>query len=231
MSTGTSLIAGAAELADLGGYTAGGGNNFLGNSIWRVWVQEATEELYQLILAQGGEEMLAIPQSFTITSGNSVALAKTETGDGPANAAFRQLIALTRDPGTPQRRTVHPFEFAERDSQWMEPRYRLMGHTLFIEPEEQAVGTYQLTYLGGPTNWLVIGDDGDPLSPPGLEPWKEFIMISAAIKALATNEKTSTAELEARLAAIVEEIETHAGSMDRGEPGGVTDASDDGTWY
>ena len=229
MSNANDLIAGAAELADLGGYSSGE-NSFLGQSVWRVWIQEATEELYKLILAQGGEEMLSITQNFTITTGNSVALAQTETGT-VFTAAFRQLIGLTRDPGTPQRRTVHPFEFAERDSQWMEPRYRLMGHTLYIEPEEQAVGNYQLTYLGGPQNWLGSGDDNNQLSPTGLEPWKEFIMISAAIKALATNERTSTAELEARLAAIVEEIETHAGSMDRGEPDKVTDVSDDGSWY
>lgn len=229
MSTANSLIAGAAELADLGGYTPGE-NTFLTHVAWRVWVQEATEELYQLILARGGEEMVSAVQNFTITTGNSVALAVTESGSGSVNA-FRQVLGLTRDPGTPQRRTVHPYEFAERDSQWMEPRYRLMGNTLFIEPEEQAVGSYQLTYVTGPINWLADGDDNSVLQPQGLEPWSEFIMISAAIKALGTKEKTSTAELEARLAAINEEIETHAGSMDRGDPGTVTDAGDDGTWY
>jgi hypothetical protein len=229
VSDANALIAGAAELADLGGYTSGE-NTFLTHAAWRVWIQEATEELYQLILAQGGEEMLSITQNFTITTGNSVALTFTETGGGPSNQAFRQLLGVTRDPGTPQRRTVHPFEFAERDSQWMEPRYRLMGHTLFIEPEEQAVGAYQLTYLGGPVNWLTIGDDGDPLSPPILEHYREFIMISAAIKALG-KEKSATTDLQARLQEIVEEIETHAGSMDRGEPDKVTDIGDDGSWY
>lgn len=227
MSDANSLIAGAAELADLGGYTSGE-SAFITHAAWRVWVQEATEELYQLILAQGGEEMFALTQPFTITTGNSVSLTYTESG-GNDVSAFRQLVALTRDPGTPQRRTVHPYEFAERDSQWMEPRYRLMGHTLFIEPEEQAVGVYQLTYLGGPINWLST-NDSDLLDPPGLEPWKEFIMVSAAIKALG-KERTATTDLAARLAAITEEIETHAGSMDRGEPGTVTDVGDDGTWY
>lgn len=221
------LTAGAAELADLGGYASGAEGVFVTTLTWEAWIRQAAEELYQLILAQGGEEMMSLTQNFTITSGNSVSLAFDESQLQDQNA-FRQLIGVTRDPGTPQRRTVHRYEFAERDSQWMEPRYRLMGHTLFIEPEEQAVGNYQLTYLSGPENW--IADDTVAVAPAILGWLQEFIMISAAIKALG-KERTATTDLQARLDGIRQDIEDHCGSVDRGEPGKVTDVGDDGSWY
>lgn len=213
----------------MGGFS--GLNNFIDYPTWLAWITEAAEELYQLMLASGaGESMWGLVQNFTITSGNSVTLIATESGDFGGLSQFRQLVSLTKDPGTPQRRTVHRYVFAERDSQHMEPRYRLLGNKLYIEPEEQALGSYRLTLLAGPTNW-VTGDDDDQLRPEILEDWREFIMISAAIKALSEVEGTNTSELEQRLEVMRQEITDYCSALDSGEPGKVTDASNDGTWY
>lgn len=214
------LIGGAAEIADLGSYTTGQEGIFVTDNTWFRWLNEAVDELYQLVLAEGGEELVSIGQSFTLTTTNSVAI-NTE-----ADGGFRQLLSVTRDPGTPQRRTVHRYEFAERDSQWMEPRYRLMGHTLFIEPEEQAAGSYQLLYLGGMSQF----DDSNFLTPDGLGQFKEWIMVTAALKAI-RKAGGSTGDVAARLEQLTADVVDYCGKMDIGEADKVTDVSDDGSWY
>lgn len=220
MSTVNELLGGAAEIADLGSYSLGEEGIFVPTSTWLRWLNEATDELYQLVLANGGEELIAVTQNFTITTGNSVAVTP-ET-----NGGFRRLLGVTRDPGTPQRRTVHRYEFAERDSQWMEPRYRLMGHTLFIEPEEQAPGSYQLTYLGGMSQ---LDDDGN-LFPAALDQFKEWLMTTAALKAI-RKAKGDVRDVTARLEQLTADVVDFCGKQDIGEPDKVTDVSDDGSWY
>lgn len=221
------LIVGAQELSGLGADYI---SRFISTRRWGFWLDEAVEELAQLFIASGGADNFVVTAPMTLTASQNWAtlgaggIAPDETPG--ADNAFRQLIGVTRTPSQPQRRTVHRFNFAERDSQWQSPRYRLMGSRLYIEPMEQAAGDYLVSYVRGPVYPYQASAPLDDC----LTPHREFLMVWMAIQAL-TKEKSSTAALETRLAALAELVETN-GTGDVGEAESITDVVDDGgiTW-
>jgi hypothetical protein len=214
------LIARAQSIAGLGAAYISG---FIANARWGYWVDDGVEELYQLMIA-ADPQLFRQSALFTLAGATNWTDLTALIGTTPSAVLnFRQLLGVTRNPVTPNRQTLHRFNFAERDVQWQKPTYRPMGNLLYIEPMEQAPGDYVVFYGQGCAYPFATAANLDDR----MEPWAEYIETFAAIQGL-VKEKSDTRALEARLAAIAEALEETA-NRDAGEPDSITDVEDDGS--
>lgn len=177
-----------------------------------TWCNQAADELVRLIPA----DMILATSSFTISSGNEYTL--------PSD--FLEVVGLDLNPGTSSRRTVPRFNFGERNDihrmhyttpiNTQDRSYRIISRTtLIIEPEENATGDYKLWYRPRPATMTASVD-----LETELEPFAEFIMISAAIKCLIKSERDFSA-LQLRLDRLTEEVRELT-APDAAEPQTVT---------
>jgi len=146
MSTTAQLIALAQEAADLTNVA-----DYVTTATWTSWLNAGIQELHRLVTNKFKATFYRT-FDFTLTSESLVAL--------PSN--FWKLTGLDIDAGTPRRRPVRPFNFAERNSfrqnsfrslipYATDRSYALVGSAfLKIEAEEQAAGAYRLYYTPKP---------------------------------------------------------------------------------
>jgi hypothetical protein len=118
--------------------------------------------------------------------------------------------------------TVEPFSFAERNrydsaSQVLrqledEPlrAYRVMQNALFILPENNADGTYRLWYL---LQYSPLAEDADELA----DLWSEYVVTYAVRKCL-QKEESSTAEVDASLAMLLQRVTSMTAKRNVGVP-------------
>jgi hypothetical protein len=97
--------------------------------------------------------------------------------------------------------------------------YRLMGQTFYIEPEDQATGTYRLWYIPRYTPLVSDSDEmGDVLD------FEDYVIVDAAIKCIVKEESDPSA-LMAINKATEQRIVNMAANRDAGSPERVTDVS------
>lgn len=172
------LIAAAKEGADLTNVT-----DYVTDAQWVSWLNDGSRELHRFVTNKFRATYYRT-YDFTIAAGDSQVTL-------PSN--FWRLRGLDLDAGTIQRRSVLPFNFAERNSHQRD-YLRMFGPTLFaadryynvlgsrllqIQPEEHAAGSYRLYYVPKPKTLALVftiprdpgddeilatgGPDGEPL--------------------------------------------------------------------
>lgn len=178
MSTTTDqLLALAKEAADLTNVI-----DYVTDPTWVSWLNAANVELHRFVTNKFKATFYRT-YDFTLTAGQSqIAL--------PAN--FWRLKGLDVDPDTVRRRTVRPYNFAERNqirqdqlrdfnpliyapNRW----YNVIGSSLLkIQAQEQAAGNYRLYYVPKPktlasvrTFTVLNTDSVQAAFEPGLALW------------------------------------------------------------
>lgn len=147
--TTAQLLALAKEAADLTNVT-----DYVTDSTWVSWLNAAVVELHRFVTNKFKATYIRT-YDFTFAAGTSQLTLPTD---------FWRLRGLDIDPGTPRRREVRPYNFAERNRynrssmRDLDPAifvrdraYNVIGSSLLkIEAEENAAGNYRLYYVPKP---------------------------------------------------------------------------------
>lgn len=206
--SGQDLIDDARALADMEG------SQFVTDTQFIVWANEAQEELVNVVQEAFGDHWFNTADT-TIDNGGAIAL---PSFDQAGASPFRKLLGVSKDPGTPMRRSLRRFNFGQRDGARAEVKYRQEGAALAIEPLESSAGTYRVYYQPAPTALV----DATSFLDPILEQWRGFLSTTMAIKALIKAERDTSA-LDRRLARLRLQIQQMATTRDVGEPGTIAE--------
>lgn len=204
----TTLVARVRERADMVG------SSFVADSATGLyaWINEAHQKLHGMLVEALGEEYASSSSSFTTVAGQS---------DYPVAAGFYKLYGVDLDFHGIMR-SLKQYARAERNTyremhpEWL-PRYSLVGSNIRLYPAPNAGLTGAILYAPEATT-LAAG--ADTVSYPN--GWERFIVIDAAIQALA-KEESNTSTLVAERAAIIKEIETAKENRDLATPKRVVD--------
>lgn len=161
-------------------------STFITDSELNGYINYSYKALYDL-LVEANEDYNLTSGNLTISSGNTIAL--------PAD--FYKLRGVDDlSYGTTSPRTCRKFNWNERNKfqpetlasadrlyEYSEVQYRIVGNTLFIEPEESAVRSYKLWYIPTLPTLTADGDLAD-----GVQGWLEYVIVDAAIKCLVKEE-------------------------------------------
>jgi hypothetical protein len=168
-------------------------SDFVGTAECNALINGEGAELHSLVV-DAHEDQFTTTQSFTISSGSTYALSGL-----PGTAPFYKLRGLDRDEGGGDWREVQRFGFDDRNRRastgWgpygRTVRYRLVGASLRITPDDAATGTYRLWYVPG---WVDLASDSDTIDYP--ENWYEYVVAGVAAKLVAKEEGDVRTHLE-----------------------------------
>lgn len=195
---------------------------FVTNEGWNEFINQSYAKLYDIIISSYEDYYLKDPLDVTIAPGSS-------TIDLPTD--FYKLKGLDYQDGLSSVSEnnwidVRKFNFKQRNRTNNLNRivgnnpfrqYRILGDKIHILPKENAPGNYRIWY-NPPITTLV--NDTDEID--GVNGWEEFIIVDAAIKALA-KEESSTTELQKELGDLMTRIKASAETRDISEPNVITD--------
>jgi hypothetical protein len=191
-------------------------------SLW-AWVNEANQKLHGKLVEALGEEYVSSVSALSTIAG---------TSDYAVPSGFFKLYGVELTLGgliTP----LQPFMRAERNDfrnangsayvarRYMDdsPRYALIGSNIRIYPVPQQVFTGSILYAPEAT---VLTAGTDTVNYPN--GWERFIVLDAAIQALAKEESSVTA-LVAERAEVVAEIDLAKEQRDLANPKRVRDVT------
>lgn len=207
-------------------------NNFVTTQEWNSYINQSYTELFDLMVQVYGDEyFVATPFQFT-TDGRYPALY-------PLPARFYKLLGVDLSFGESQTAwlTLKKFMFMERNTYLygntpnnfvgaINLRYRVLGDNIEFIPMPASGQTVQLWYVPRPDVLLADSDILDSVSG-----WSEYVITSAALKALQKEESDVTV-VAAQLLDLRRRIEAAASNRDAGEPERVSDVRrlDIGYW-
>jgi hypothetical protein len=177
-----------------------------------AWINEANQKLHGMLVDALGEEYVSSSASFT-TSAN--------TSDYAVPASFYKLYGVDLDYHGVMR-SLKQYTRAERNTyrelhpEYL-PRYSLVGTNIRLYPIPTAGLTGAILYAPEATTLV---NSGDTVNYPN--GWQRFIVIDAAIQALA-KEESDVRTLVAERAAIIKEIEQTKEQRDLATPKRVVD--------
>jgi hypothetical protein len=177
-----------------------------------AWINEANQKLHGMLVDALGEEYVSSSASFTTIA---------NTSDYAVPASFYKLYGVDLDYHGIMR-SLKQYTRAERNT-YREfhpeflPRYSLVGTNIRLYPIPTAGLTGAVLYAPEATTLVNAGDTVN--YPNG---WERFIVIDAAIQALA-KEESDVRTLAAERAAIIKEIEQTKEQRDLATPKRVVD--------
>lgn len=153
-------------------------------------------------------DALAINNTLAITIA-TLTIASTATPYATVPADFMNVYSVFENPGAQNRRELR--KSGDRAAYgWR--TYRLNGKLLYIDPLEQAVGAYELSYNPLPTLLTDLVDlDGE------LVQHREYFELHTAIAAL-TSEQSGTADVAPRFKVCQERANAWAARQRSSEP-------------
>lgn len=174
-------------------------SDFVADTEWSNYIGQSYVELYGLVAqAYGNDYFVADPFSI-VTDGIE------QQFNLPAD--FWKLLGVDLQVQASQLWvTLKPFAFQDRNT-----------FGLVNSPVPMAGQTLRLWYIPLPP----VFDVGDPL-PDNLDMWSEYIVIDAAIKAMA-KEESDVSVLAARKTAITTRINAESENRDAGSPAAIVD--------
>jgi hypothetical protein len=173
-------------------------SSFVSDAEWAHYIGQSYAELFGLVVqAYGNDYFVADPHIITTDGTNYLY-------DLPADF-FKLLGVDLQVQGAQQWVTLKPFVFAERNN--------FAGPS----PIPMAGQTVRLWYAPLPPTF----DSGEDL-PDNLAMWSEYIVIDAAMKAMA-KEESDTSVLAQRKAAITARINAEAENRDAGSSARIAD--------
>lgn len=207
-------------------------SNFVTKPEWNNYINQSAFELYDLLTTLYEDYYLAEPALFTTDGSstsydlpNGVLEFATTTGAAFTPKPFYKLLGVDLGLNNQSNAwvTLHKFDFIARN-RYIYPnitstflgvfnlRYRVMGNKLHFIPTPSAGQNVQLWYIPRMDQLL---KDSDILS--GVSGWIEYVIVDAAMKAMA-KEESDVSVLMARKMALKQRIEDSASNRDAGQP-------------
>jgi hypothetical protein len=197
-------------------------SNFLTTAEWNQVINQSYLELYDLLIEKyESDYFVQTPYSFS-TDGVNVLF--------PLPPDFYKLKGLDvqlTGVNTGQWFTVRRINFSERNKynlptalsgyRYSHLGYKLVGANIMLQPLPQAGLSFRLWYAPRLTPLVLDTDVAD-----GLSGWLEYVIVDAAIKALA-KEESDTSELVREKQGLLARIDVAAGDRDAGNPPTVSD--------
>lgn len=199
------------------------GSQFITTAEWNTYINQSYFELYDLMVQKYGNDYFVESVEFTTTNAQDYAL---PTGANYSGARpFYKLMGIDLGISASANAwlTLKKYEFISRN-RYVYPqittnllgvggmRYRLVGQNVQFIPTPSAGQTIRLWYIPRMETLLQDTDIAD-----GVSGWTEYIIIDAAIKAMAKQE-SDISTLAARKVAIIDRLEAAAENRDAGEP-------------
>lgn len=183
------------------------------NTSLDAWINEANQKLHGMLVDAYGEEYASSESTFTTTTATDYAV---------AGSFFKLYGVELYDHGS--WRTLLPYTRAERNTYrntqtigWHVPRYKLVGNYIRILPAPSAGLSGKILFA---PNAATLASGTDTVEYPN--GWDRFIVVDAAIQALAKEESSASALITER-DMIKREIELAKELRDLSAPGQVTD--------
>ncbi len=210
------------------------GSNFVTLTEWNSYINMSLFELYDLLITAYGEEYFAAPfLSFTTTG--STQFYDLPNGTNYSGApAFYKLLGVDlglNNSSQPNNGwvTVGKFNLIDRNafyypntnsSQYgvFNMRYRVFGSKIEFIPTPSASQYMRLIYI--PRMTMLLQDTD--ITTAGVSGWLDYVIVDAAIKALA-KEESDTSVLMAQKAALMKRIEAASMNRDVGQPDKISD--------
>jgi len=196
---------------------------FISDSELTGYINSSYAELYDILVSKF-EDYYSSTASFSITTGNTYALPtdfyKLRGVDFAIDA--NNWISLTKFNFNEHNRLNDNRSFRRYDKRSI--KYRITGDTLYIEPSDNAIGTYLLWYI--PVYTPLVGLSA---TVNGMNGWEEYIVVDAAIKML-LKEESSTTALEREKQALLTRIANAASNRDPDQPERVSTVENRNDW-
>ena len=209
---------------------------------WNNYISLSYKELYDLLIAAYGTDYyIATPYTYT-TSGTTDPTYNAQVYPLPVDFYKLVLCEVALNPNDPNSWiTIRQYERIQQNL-WNYPniytfygitnlRYRLTGTQIQLVPIASAGQTLRIWYAPRPAKLVADTDILD-----GISGWEEYIIVDAAIKALA-KEESDVSELMAEKMALKARLESMAQNRNIAEPQKVSDSrmrnlswGDDGMW-
>ena len=189
-----------------------------------AWINEAVQKLHGMLVDALGEEYVSSSSAFTTVSGQS---------DYTLPATFYKLYGVDLQMNG-DIYALEPYMRPERNvyrntqtAGWYLPRYSLVGSNLRLYPVPSP--NLSGTVLFAPEATTLVSGTDSVNFPNG---WERFIVLDAAIQALAKEESSITA-LSNEREAVVREIQQTKESRDYANPKRVVDTNlvDSELWW
>lgn len=186
------------------------------------YINQSYFELYDLLVSRFGDDYYTKVPPYTFNTDGTTFLY-----DLPADLLKLQGVDLALANTQDSFVTIRPFMLGDRN-RYAVPnfqsfygvtnlRYRIYGTKLWLTPVPAANQTIRLWYVPRMTQ-LASGSD----TVDGISGWTEYIIVDAAMKALA-KEESDVSYLMADKAALIQRIEYAAENRDAGFPPKVHD--------
>lgn len=217
-------------------------SNFVTLPEWNQMISLSAKELYDLLIQEYGEDYkIAVPYSYT-TSGTIDPNWNAQVYPLPDDFYKLILCEVALNPGDPNSWVTLKQYNRIQQNLWNYPnvytfygitnlRYRLTADQLQIVPICSANQTIRIWYVPRPPKLVADTDVID-----GISGYEEYVIVSAAIKAL-VKEESQCPELMAELQMMEKRIIEMARNRNIAEPQTVSDSrirnlswSDDGSW-
>jgi hypothetical protein len=193
---------------------------FITDPEWTDYINEVVGELHDLIVMSY--------EDYELKSTTVSLVANTDSYTLPADFYKERGVELISG-GLAY--TLRPFVFRERNRYQMVPgisvdwrlnmRYQILGNKIRFVPMPDGAASVTLWYIPQAT---MLSGDSDTLSLSVVTGWEAFIVLGAAIKALAKEEQ-DTSLLMAEKSEIAQRIRSAAQGRAGGEPQRVSDVT------
>lgn len=210
----TTLLTRVRERADMAN------SQFVTDARLTDWVNEAHAKLHGMVVDALGEEYISLSSAFTTVTDQSdytlpVGFYKLYGVDLFIQGDYRALQAYNRT----ERNAYRNSRIGVSRYGWYLPRYSLVGNALRIYPVQ--AGGLSGTILYAPEASVLVGGSDTVSYPNG---WERFIVLDAAIQALA-KEESDVRTLASERDAVMQEIERTKENRDLATPQRVVDVS------
>lgn len=223
-------------------------SSFVSTDEWNNMIRLSAYELYDLLIGSY-EEWNATSQAFISTNGQTFQYALPDGvtnylggsyggASGTPAPAFYKMNGIDLNVNTstitPSRVTIQRFDFIKRN-QYVYPnststiygvynmRYRIMGNLLWIIPTPAGGQNLVLWYTPKMPQLLLDTD----LTVIGVSGWLRYVIVRAAIYALAKEEGTDVTTLAAELAMLKQRIQEMSQNRDIGQAETISETRTD----
>ncbi len=203
------LRARAEALSDQPASTA---TTFITSTQMNTFVNDGIRALY--------DEVVKVHPDFRVSAQTAFVISNTSNNFNALPADFRSVRAVIADPNTSARDPLPKYSLRTGFLDWSRRSYRLQGSNLYIEPQANSAGTYQLLYVPSAP---VLASDVATLDVE-LEQHQDVIVLHAAMMAATKNEWTDMmAMLAPQFAAAMNRAKDWANSQRSADPDTVED--------
>lgn len=215
-------------------------SNFVTNSEWRNYINQAMFELYDLLVTVYEDYYAATPVQFVsdgstfnypLPNGTLSFLSGINVQQTIVGEPFYKLLGvdLALQNVNNGYATINKFNFIDRN-RYIYPntggslygvfnlQYRVIGKYIQFIPTPSAGQAIRLWYIPRLKELLLDTDT----TTVGISGWVEYVIVKAAYYAL-TKEESDTSSLVMQLAALQKRIEESANNRDAGQPDNVSD--------